>query len=108
MPVAGAGRNVSGQRESLERGHRDVMRPADAGFEHAAAPNRDVVLTTDAFDLLRLRMAADASKLKVDYSRRAKRNRVLRVFAGTNRFVETDWRSDLFLQRGVIEDVVVS
>ncbi len=41
-PVAAAGGDVPGQREIFQRGKRDVVRPADAGLEHAAAPDRNL------------------------------------------------------------------
>ena len=42
-PITLAGRNVAGQHESGERRERNVMRAADAGFEHASAPHRNAV-----------------------------------------------------------------
>src|ERR1700730_2871522 len=42
LPIALAGRYVSGQRVAGERRDGDVVGSTDAGFEHAAAPDRDV------------------------------------------------------------------
>ena len=97
-----------GKSKSFEGRHRDVVCAADAGFEHATAPNRNVVFTTDLLDSLRLRVSADASELEIDYASCAESDRVPRIVAGTNRFVEANRRRNLFLQFGMIEDVVVS
>ena len=37
-------RDVAGQREAVERGQGGVGRPADAGLQHPAAPDRDAAL----------------------------------------------------------------
>src|SRR5580704_14706603 len=41
FPVAAACRNVAGKREVGQRGQSDVMGPANPGFQHAAAPDRN-------------------------------------------------------------------
>ena len=41
FPVAGASGDVAGQRKIGLRGHGDVVGAADAGFEHASAPDGD-------------------------------------------------------------------
>ena len=47
LPIALARRDVAGQHEIRQRGERDVVRAADARFEHAAAPDRDAVRLGD-------------------------------------------------------------
>ncbi len=49
-PVAAAGGDVAGQSEIRQRGHGDVVRATDAGFEHAAAPDRDGFLLAEIVD----------------------------------------------------------
>jgi len=85
FPVTLARRNVTGQRESSERRHRDVVRAPDARLEHAAAPDGDLVIARDSLDALCLRMTANAPELHVDYSARFHRNRVTRIFRRTDR-----------------------
>src|SRR5262245_62128805 len=66
FPVTRAGRNVSRQSETGKRRHRDVVRAPDSRLEHAATPNRNLLLARYLLDSLRLRMAADATELDVD------------------------------------------
>ena len=53
LPVALAGRDVAGQHEIRQRGERDVVRAADARFEHAAAPDRNAGGLRDIVHALR-------------------------------------------------------
>ena len=66
VPVAFAGGDVAGEREIGERGQRDVLGTADAGFEHAAAPDGDAVLLTKIVNAPPEGVAADAPELYVD------------------------------------------
>ena len=50
-PIALAGGNITGQGESRQRGHGDVVGAADAGLEHAAAPHRNVAGAANVVDL---------------------------------------------------------
>src|SRR6185295_5295801 len=70
FPVTRTRRDVAGQSESRERRHRNVMRTADSGFEHAAAPDRNLIITRYSFDPLCFLMPADATEFHVDYSTR--------------------------------------
>ena len=56
---------------------------------------------------LGLAKTADAARFDVDDARRADRDGFSCVFDAVDRFVETDRRADLLLQRRVIDDVVV-
>src|SRR3984885_8457209 len=61
LPVSLRGRDVSGQAEILQRRQRDVVGPADAGFEHAPAPDRNSLGEADFVDLLGFAKATHAS-----------------------------------------------
>ena len=43
FPITMGRRYVAGEREAGEGGHCDVVGSADAGFEHSAAPNGDII-----------------------------------------------------------------
>ena len=51
LVVAPARREVVGQLEVRERGDVEVVGPADAALEHAAAPDRDAVRLAVVVDL---------------------------------------------------------
>ena len=54
LPVALAGGDVAGQDEVGKRGERDVVGAADAGLEHASAPDGDAGGLREVVDALRL------------------------------------------------------
>jgi hypothetical protein len=49
-PVSFARRNVAGQGETFERGNGDVVRSADAGFKHSAAPDGNRIFAANLLD----------------------------------------------------------
>src|SRR5260370_20930282 len=65
-PIAAARGDVSGQREIRQRGHGDVVRAADAGFEHATAPDRGGFRLAEMVDAARGGGAADACDCAID------------------------------------------
>src|SRR3990172_11916478 len=79
-PVAAAGRYVAGQREIGQRRKRDVMRAADAGFQHAAAPHRNALVAAEIMNAPRRAVAAHAAQLDIDDAAGALRNRPPCVF----------------------------
>src|SRR5207253_9264251 len=107
LPVSGAGGHIARQGESCKRSHCDVVCATDPGFKHTTTPNRYLALTTNSFNLLRLRVSAHAAKLQVDYFARPQRDCMLCVFARLNRFIEPGRTTYLVLMLSVIESVVV-
>src|SRR5271155_3658952 len=107
-PVAAAGGNVAGKREVRQRGHRDVVRAADAGFEHASAPHGDGFLLAEIVNPARGGVAADAAELHIDNFAGADFDGGAGVLDIVDALVEADGRFQLALQRGVRIDVVVA
>src|SRR5438105_427831 len=105
-PIALAGRDVAGQREIRERGERDIVRAADSGFEHAAAPDGNAVILAEIVDAPRRRESAHAAELHIDDAAGAQRNGSLRVLFGMDALVEADRSHELALQFGMAPDIV--
>ena len=105
-PVAAAGGNVAGKRKIRERRHGDVVRAADAGFEHAAAPDRNGIRLAKIVNAARGSVSADAAEFDVDDFAGADFDRGARVFDIVDAFIEANRRFDLALQLGVGKDVV--
>ena len=106
VPVAGAGGDVAGEREIGLRGHGDVVSAADAGFEHAAAPNGNVVFLAEIVDAFGLEVAADAAEFDVDDFAGAESDGGFGLFVGVDALIETDGRLEIFLNFDVAEEVV--
>src|SRR5437667_3069000 len=85
FPIASAGGNVSRQLESRQRSHGDIVRAANPGFQHTAAPYRNPPFTTNSFDLFRFRMTTNTPEFDVDDAAGSKFDRVPRVLRGSNR-----------------------
>src|SRR5260221_9598933 len=64
-PVALAGRDIAGKDISWEGGDRDIVRAADATFEHAAAPYRNIFGEAIRLHCSRTGMAANAAELNI-------------------------------------------
>src|SRR5437868_11097441 len=41
IPIAFRRRNIARQRKAVQSRHCDIVSPADTGFEHSSAPDRD-------------------------------------------------------------------
>ena len=80
---------------------------ADAGLEHAAAPDRDAALFGGVVDGDGLGEAADAADLDVDDAAGLHVDGGECVAAVANGFVETDAGVEALLQHGVEVEVVV-
>ena len=65
-PIATTGGNVSGESESRQRGHSDVMSAADSRFQHAAAPHRDAAVEADIVYSSSPGVSADTSEFNID------------------------------------------
>src|SRR5579859_192652 len=65
IPIALAGGNVTGQHESSQRGHRNVVRAPDPRLEHSARPDGNFILAAIILDLACLGVAAYSSELNV-------------------------------------------
>src|SRR5580693_7981960 len=107
-PVAAAGGDVAGQREIRQRGHGDVVRAADAGFQHASAPDRNGFLLAKIVDAAGCGVSADAAQLHIDDFAGADFDGGAGVLDVMDAFVEADRSFELALQRGVRIDVVVA
>src|SRR5207245_73749 len=105
-PIALAGGDITGKREVRQGGEGDVMRAADAGFEHAAAPHRNAVIAAEVVDAPRRGESAHTAQLHIDDAAGAQRNGRLRVLFGMDAFIETDRRLELALQFRVAPDIV--
>ena len=106
-PVAVGGGDVAGEREVRQRGEGDVVGAADAGLEHAAAPDGDAELLGDVVDGDGFGEAADAAYLDVDDLAAAEFEGGARVAAVADALVEADAGLDAALQHGVEVEVVV-
>ena len=106
LPVAGAGGNVSGKVKFGKRGERDVVRAADAGFEHASAPDGNAVLLAKIVDAAHAIVSADAAKLDIDNLAGAEFDCGAGVLLLVNAFVEANRSLKLALQFHVAENVV--
>src|SRR5271170_1176085 len=107
-PIAAAGGNVAGQREIRQRGHGDVVRAADAGFQHASAPHGDGFLLAEIVNPVCGGVAANAAQFHIDDFAGAGFDGGAGVLDVVDALVEADGRFQLALQRGVRIDVVVA
>ena len=64
--VAGSGRDVAGQSDAGQGSQRQLRRPADAGFQHAANPQTNTCFPAQVVNLARFGPAADAGWFDVD------------------------------------------
>src|SRR2546427_10598495 len=99
--------DVAGQTEVRERREMHVVRTADAHLEPPAAPHGQVVGGADVVNALRRGEPPDPAGLDIHDARRTDRDRLPRVLAGVDRFVEADRRLDLALERRVVDEVIV-
>ena len=107
VPVAGAGGDIAGERKIGKCGHGDVVGAANAGFEHAATPDRDIQFFWQrSWMRLRLEMAADPAELDVDDFAGAESDGGFCLFIGVNTFVKADGRLETFLDVYVAEEIV--
>ena len=106
MPVAGGGADVAGQSEIGLRGHGDVVSAADAGFEHASAPDGDGVFLAEIVDAAGFVVATDAAKFDVDDFAGAESDGGFGLFVGVDALIETDRRLNGLLDFDVAEEVV--
>jgi len=79
---------------------------ADAAFQHAATPGRNVLVEAVSLNLARAGVTADAAELYVDDAAGAEFNGSLCVAQMVNRLIETNLRLDLLLKFCVQIDVV--
>ena len=106
VPVTLAGGDVAGEREIGERGHGDVLGAADAGFEHAAAPDGDGVFPAEIVNAFGFVETADAAELDVDDLAGTERDSGFGLFVGVDALVEADRSLQVFLDFDVAEEVV--
>src|SRR5215475_10422094 len=105
-PVARTGGNIARQGVAGERRDGDIVRAADAAFEHAATPYRNILAGTVGLNFAGAREASNAAEFDIDDAAGAEFNGGLRVTQVGNRFVETESCFDLLLQFGVRVEIV--
>ncbi len=105
-PITLASGNVAGERVAGKRGNGYVVSAADAAFQHAATPGRNVLVEAVSLNLARAGVTADAAELYVDDAAGAEFNGSLCVAQMVNRLIETNLRLDLLLKFCVQIDVV--
>ena len=77
-PIALAGGDITGERVAAKGRDGDVVNAADAAFQHATAPNRNIARQAELLDFPSARVAADTAELDVDDARGAEVNEQLR------------------------------
>ena len=100
--------NVAGKGEIWQRGHGDVVRAADAGFQHASAPDGNGFLLAEIVDAAGSGVTSDAAQFHIDDVAGANFDGGASVLDIVNALVEADGCFELALQRGVGVDVVVA
>src|SRR5579859_1227906 len=87
-PITLAGGDIAGKRIAGKGRGGDVVGAADATFEHAAAPGRNIFVQAIRLDGAGARMAADAAEFDIDDAGGAEFNGRFGVAQVTNGFVE--------------------
>src|SRR5712664_2278177 len=106
LPIAFAGGNVAGQSVAGQGRDGDVVSATDAAFEHPAAPDWNAARQAERVDLPSAGVAADAAELDVNDARGAEVESSLRITGVANGFVEANRGLQLFLELGMVEDVI--
>jgi hypothetical protein len=101
------GGDIAGEGEVGERGEGDVVGAADAGFEHAAAPDGDVALLAEVVDFEGFGEAADAAEFDVDDAAGVEADGLFGVVGGADALVEADGGLEGGLELDVVDDFVV-
>src|SRR5258706_7837894 len=89
-PVALAGGDIARQGIAGQGRNRDIVRAADATFEHAATPSRNIPGEAIRLHRARAGMSADAAKFDVDDPRRSELNGGFRLAEAVNWFHEAE------------------
>src|SRR5882672_4490193 len=105
-PVAFAGGNVARQGIAGEGSNGDVVGAADAGFEHAPAPNGNIFCEAVTLACACTGMAANAAEFYVDDARGAEFDGCGRIANVLDGFIEAERSLQEFLQFGMCVDVV--
>src|SRR5207248_1039955 len=90
VPIALARRDVARPDKTSLRGHGDVMRPADTGFNHAPAPYGNPASDAVFLDSAGLAVAAHAPQFDIDHAARAGLHGCGGVAEVANRFIQAD------------------
>jgi len=107
LPVTAGGGDIAGQREVGQGRERNVVGTADAGLEHAAAPDRNAPLGGRVVNGDGFAEAADSPALDVDDAAGFHVDRGESVAAVADGLVEADGGVEALLQQGVEVEVVV-
>src|SRR6266568_8164969 len=106
IPVAFAGSNITREGEIGKGRECDIVRAADAGFEHAAAPDGDAVTLAEIVDAPRNGVTADTAKLDVDDLAGAQFDGGTRLLFRMNALIQTNWGVEFLLKFDVAVEVV--
>src|SRR6266568_883878 len=106
LPVAFAGSDIAREGEIGKRREGDIVRAADAGFEHAAAPDGDAVTLAEIVDAPRHGVTADTAKLDVDDLAGAQFDGGTRLLFRMNALIQTNWGVEFLLKFDVAVEVV--
>src|SRR6267143_1778651 len=87
FPIAFAGGNVARQSVAGQGRDGDVVNAPDAAFQHAAAPDRNVVRQAEGLDFSSTGVAADAAELDINDARGTKVESSLGITRVANGFV---------------------
>src|ERR1035437_1463660 len=82
------------------------MRPANTGFEHASAPNRNLLRLAQVMDTPRRGVSSYAPELDIDNPAGTQFDGRARMLLGVDTFIEADRRVELALQLRVTIQVV--
>src|SRR5258707_203622 len=100
-PIALARGDISRQRIAGQGRNSNVVRAADAAFQHSAAPYGNVFREAVRLNLASARMAAHTAELNIDNARSTEFNGGLRIAQMPNGLVKTQRGLQLLLQFGV-------
>ena len=106
VEVARRRSEVGRQGAARQRGHGQVERPAEAGLQHAPAPQRHAGVAAALVDAACLDQAADPPHLEADRAAGPEGQGRLEVVERADRLVEADGHVDLAGQPGVADQVV--
>ncbi len=105
-PIAFAGGHIAREAEIGKGRERDIVRAADAGFEHPAAPDGNAMALAEVVDAPRHGVAADAAQFDIDDLAGAQLDGRACVLLRVNALVQADWGVQFFLQFDVAVKIV--
>src|SRR5580704_12129308 len=107
-PVALAGRYIARQHEVGKRSQRDIVRAADAGFEHSSTPYGNSGGLSDVMHALGFSKSTDAAELDINDPASLHIDGLFGLVRAPDAFIQADGGFKLGLQLRVIDNLVVS